>query len=730
MKIKAKITLAMLCSILMTAGLMIVVLIAQQRNLSNQIRTEIDQLAHNETESIALGVYHMIQAQDQLLQQKVNADLSLARDILQRAGGASIDPERTVEWQAVNQFTGTKTPTNLPAMLAGDEVILPTLSFDTPLPVVDHTQRIAGTTTTIFQRMNEQGDMLRVATSVQKLDGQRAVGTFIPATNPDGKPNPVVTAVMAGKTYYGRAYVVNAWYVTAYEPIRDAAGTIVGMLYTGVKQESVASLRQAILDTVVGNTGYVFVLGGSGDHRGHYLVSQQGKRDGEDAWHLKDADGITHIQAMVNQAKEAPTGTIVHIRYRSEESNNDVPRYRTAACVYYEPWDWVIAAATFDDEFYAPIERTAAAAKNMIVGVIAVAGLACAISMLTIMWIAGRITNPINGINKTLHELAEGEADLTHRVKVATRDELADLADGFNKFVDNLHDLITDVSQSATLVARESDSINRATSLVNRETTEQSFQATQIAAAMEEMSSSVTDVSKQSSAAAQQAKSSGDEAIRGSEIVTRTVDGMRSIAEVVRVSAAAVHQLGERSQEIGQVIDVINDIAEQTNLLALNAAIEAARAGEHGRGFAVVADEVRKLADRTTQATKEIADRIQEIQAETQSVVNQMGVGTSRVEEGVELAGQAGQAIAAIRDSADSVFTAIESIAAVGQQQATASMQIANSVDSLNDSARKAAESAEQVSIAVANLTTQAQSLRNLVGRFKLQSQATARLQA
>src|SRR5690606_19414635 len=126
--------------------------------------------------------------------------------------------------------------------------------------VVDEVARLVGETATIFQRINERGDMIRVATTVKDAEGKRAIGTFIPADNPDGSANPVVSAILRGETYHGRAFVVNAWYLTAYEPLKDRVGNVVGMLYVGVKHQTVeARVRQAILQTTVGKTGYVFV---------------------------------------------------------------------------------------------------------------------------------------------------------------------------------------------------------------------------------------------------------------------------------------------------------------------------------------------------------------------------------------------------------------------------------------------------------------------------------------
>ena len=214
----------------------------------------------------------------------------------------------TAAWKAVNQLTQEATEVDLPRMMVGQTWLGQNRDTGSVSPVVDRTRELVGCGCTIFQRMNEAGDMLRVCTNVAKLDGDRAIGTYIPAVNPDGKPNPVVSTVMRGETFVGRAFVVNEWCVTAYEPIRDALGKVVGMLYVGVRQESVASLRQGIMDIVVGKTGYVYILGGTGDQRGHYIISQNGKRDGENIGDARDDNGAPFIQEIVTKATDLKIG--------------------------------------------------------------------------------------------------------------------------------------------------------------------------------------------------------------------------------------------------------------------------------------------------------------------------------------------------------------------------------------------------------------------------------------
>ncbi|MFO0492942.1 MAG: methyl-accepting chemotaxis protein, partial [bacterium] len=212
----------------------------------------------------------------------------------------------------------------------------------------------------------------------------------------------------------------------------------------------------------------------------------------------------------------------------------------------------------------------------------------------------------------------------------------------------------------------------------------------------------------------------GKDAHDGGEVVQQTVIEMKGIAQQVNESAGAVSSLGKKSEQIGQIIGVINDIADQTNLLALNAAIEAARAGEHGRGFAVVADEVRKLAERTQKATEEVAQSIREIQTETTTAVSKMQAGTTKVTAGVELAASAGSALSKITASSQNLRAMVQSIAAAAEEQSAASGEIAKNVERINAVTRESTQGATQSASAASQLSAQAETLQQLVGKFKI----------
>ncbi|MEM9881316.1 MAG: methyl-accepting chemotaxis protein [Planctomycetota bacterium] len=233
-----------------------------------------------------------------------------------------------------------------------------------------------------------------------------------------------------------------------------------------------------------------------------------------------------------------------------------------------------------------------------------------------------------------------------------------------------------------------------------------------VAAAFDRVAAATAEVNRRAADAAASAERSGAMAADGVRVVDETVAGMQAIREAVEASSASVAELGQRGEQIGQVIGVINDIADQTNLLALNAAIEAARAGEHGRGFAVVADEVRKLADRTTQATEEIAGSIRAIQDETTSAVQRMDAGTAQVAAGVERAGTADASLRQIVDSAREVAGMVRSIAAAAEAQSAASDEVARGIECLTAGSRPRTEYGSTAAAGVAELREKAAQLR------------------
>ncbi len=334
--------------------------------------------------------------------------------------------------------------------------------------------------------------------------------------------------------------------------------------------------------------------------------------------------------------------------------------------------------------------------------------------------LANKIKNPLNQSLDIAQAIAEG--DLTHEdIKVKTRDELEELGNALNVMNHNLNKMIGKVANVTNQLASSAVELSASSEHIATNAQQQTSQTDQVATAMQEMTATVIDVAKNSSEAAGSAKQASELAVKGSDVVTRTIDGMNRIAQSVNESARTIGALGKGSEQIGEIIKVINDIADQTNLLALNAAIEAARAGEQGRGFAVVADEVRKLAERTTTATQEIGDMIKGIQGDTRNAVESMQAGTKEVETGVELANQAGKALKQIAEAVQNVLNMVQQIAAAVEEQSSAGEEISSNIESVANVTKQTTAGAQQSSESSQNLSALAVELQNLVSGFKLQ---------
>jgi methyl-accepting chemotaxis protein len=348
-------------------------------------------------------------------------------------------------------------------------------------------------------------------------------------------------------------------------------------------------------------------------------------------------------------------------------------------------------------------------------------------SLLTLLTAAGvvfalvrkLIVKPLTASVELANSIAKNDLGVDD-LPVEAEDEIGEATSALNTMKNNLKQIIQSIAGTAEHVASASEELSSSANLQAQGAETQKDQAAQVATAMQEMSSTVLQVSENSNKAAEASRTAAETARKGGAIVEDTLSKMQAISSSVSSTAKKVEELGKSSDQIGRIAAVIDDIADQTNLLALNAAIEAARAGEQGRGFAVVADEVRKLAERTTTATKEIAQMIKNIQDETKVAVSAMESGTKQVEEGVKSTTQAGDALKEIIHMSEQVGEMITHIATAATEQSSASEEVNSNMEQIAKLVRESADGAKQSAQACQDLSGLALDLQKMVGNFRL----------
>jgi methyl-accepting chemotaxis protein len=365
-------------------------------------------------------------------------------------------------------------------------------------------------------------------------------------------------------------------------------------------------------------------------------------------------------------------------------------------------------------------DQLADGARKSLAFSIALAAILGGLALLAGFLVMRSITQPLSRMLHMLKDIAEGEGDLTHRLEEGRKDEFGELSHWFNRFVDNIHTIVSQVAGTTGQVSTAAHQLQATAEQIATAAEEVACQTVTVATAGEEMSATSNDIAHNCSLASEISHRANETASGGSQVVQETLEGMQQIAERVQESARTVESLGARSDQIGAIVVTIEDIADQTNLLALNAAIEAARAGEQGRGFAVVADEVRALAERTTRATKEIAEMIKGIQRETAGAVGSMENGVREVEKGMESSRKSGDALQQIVEAIGEVSMQVHQIATAAEEQTATTSEISSNIHQITDVVSETARGAHDTAAAASQLSTLAMDLQRMVGRFKL----------
>ncbi|GFO67368.1 methyl-accepting chemotaxis protein [Geomonas limicola] len=375
-------------------------------------------------------------------------------------------------------------------------------------------------------------------------------------------------------------------------------------------------------------------------------------------------------------------------------------------------------SAKMNHEMEGMVRDSVTGSNNVLFYDMLLAVFALGLTYLMAFTIVRSITNPLRRLVATVNSFASG--DLTAEVEVTTSDELGQLMTALKATMVKLRGIMSEVTNTALQVAASSNQLQSTAVQIATGAEEVASQTGTVATAGEEMFATSSDIANSCQTAAERAGRAKESAQAGAEVVQETIYGMQAISEQVKSAARTVEELGTRSDQIGNIVGTIEDIADQTNLLALNAAIEAARAGEQGRGFAVVADEVRALAERTTKATREIGEMIKAIQLETRGAVAAMAQGVAQVEQGTLSSSRSGEALVNMLDQIADVTQQIHQIATAAEEQSATTSEISTNMSQITDVVAATAQGAAETAAASSTLAQEAQHLQQLVAQFRV----------
>ena len=532
---------------------------------------------------------------------------------------------------------------------------------------VDEFREMTAGVATLFVRSGE--DFVRVSTSLTKQDGSRAIGTLL------DRKHPAYSRLLAGQNYVGAAVLFDRSYMTQYTPVRDGNGQVIAVLFVGFDYTDAQNVQFDNLKQFhIGQTGSLALL----DAQSKWLVAPAGVKNPEQAG-----------QALADLAKAKGVGRFW----------NDGQQDFFSVAVPFADGPWSVVASMPTQEINALTWRVG---TQLAIGSL----LAMLLAVGAAIWLLRSRLRPLG--------------DLDARLRISSNDEIGQLASSFNHMGEALASMVAHIRNAAEQVSSRAQALSGMSSGAYEGMEQQSGEITSMAGAVEEFSATSLNIADNMGSTQRLAQENAQQTRIGRTSMDEASASLKQIAGALDSTAAVINTLGQRSQEIGGIVGVITSIAEQTNLLALNAAIEAARAGEQGRGFAVVADEVRSLASRTRQATDEISSMIGSIQSETVNAVNTMEQGNTLMQEGLSRNAKVAAALAQIDEQSRSAGQQFAAISTATQEQSSTATLLSSNLQSIALANSEQREVVSTLASTARELEALAAELREEVGRFRV----------
>ncbi|WP_434606896.1 methyl-accepting chemotaxis protein [Pseudomonas sp. R1-7] len=578
------------------------------------------------------------------------------------SAGLSVHPDQPVT------VAGVQTP----GLSLGSEVL------NNNFKEVDEFKAMTAGVATIFVRSGD--DFIRVSTSVSKQDGTRAIGTVLDRAGPAYGP------VIGGQSYIGRALLFGRFYMSQYTPVRDSSGKIIAVLYVGFDYTDAQNAQFENLKRFrIGQTGSLALL----DEQNKWLVLPAG------------------VQAQDNAT--AAIKTLITKPGKGAFWADTAEEFYSVA-VPFEDGPWAVVASMPKTEINAV---TWSVGTQLAIGSL----LAMLLAVGAAVWLLRSKLAPLGDLVRQAEALGAG--DLSVRLNVSSHDEIGQLARAFNQMSQALSTMVEHIRKASQEVNSRAQALSGLSSGAYEGMEQQSGEITSMAGAVEEFSATSLNIADNMGNTERLAQDNAQQTRIGRTSMDEASSSLEQIAGALNSTATVINTLGQRSQEIGGIVGVITSIAEQTNLLALNAAIEAARAGEQGRGFAVVADEVRSLASRTRQATDEISGMINSIQQETGNAISTMEKGNLLMQEGLSRNANVASALARIDEQSRSAGQQFAAITTATQEQSSTATLLSSNLQSIAMANSEQREVVSNLAITAKELEKLAQDLRKEVDRFR-----------
>lgn len=719
-------------SALLPAIVLTLLLVTEEEPLVKKIRKEISTLLGSTFDATVHDIYASAQTANDLIKNQLEGTLNVINYVIKDSGGIHLNYSNEIEWSAINEETHQITQIKLPQVLIGEQWLGQNKSFAKKTPVVDPIKDLLGGTISIYQRMNEAGDMLNIATNVSTLNHERAIGTYLPALNTEGSANPIITTLLKGQQFRGSAFVFDDWYLTTFEPIKNERNEIIGAIYVGIRQKNIESLVKSIEGISVGPNGYAWIIKGtqSGDILNDIII----KSINVDRSNIINDQSRAIYESIRLNAHNLKEKEIETERVSWKDPDDRTISTKTIKYTYFKDWDWVIGITAYHKDFEKPFNEVKSLFDHLIIAVVIAAFISLIIVGVIAFAFGTIIVKPITALTRIATRVTEGNlgaaVDLIEKItkgedkdlaKARDRqDETGNLLNAIMVMIATLNRIISQVKSSSNQLVATASEISNAAKAQEATVNDFGTSTNQIATAVKQISSTSQELFKTMSNVSDVANETGLMADAGLTELSEMANTMKTLTEATTSISSKLAVISNKTANINNVVTTISKVADQTNLLSLNAAIEAEKAAEYGVGFAVVAREIRRLADQTALATLDIEQIVKEMQSAVSAGVMEMDKFTEEVHSGVLEVGRINEHLQRIIVQVQELSPRFVSVKEGMQSQSQGAHQISGAMANLTDAAFKTTNSLKEFDRATKSLHKAIDGLRSEITHFKV----------